>query len=232
MNPDENLSEYTVRDYSAIDQQIMEIARRESALTNRIRIDNFRRIAWVLIMVAGALALIIISIGIAMRLMEPAPIMAFNEPQKIDITVKNEPLTVQVEGRERAVDDINTPPPAEMFKPPESGYSDDAKLESQKTSKPPLIGITKFINVESGLVEYGDVVSGWNYEDSNTAVPHREYCYVMKRSDSSISEQINLAIKNQNEKPEDLFDISTVQETGLSKSQWAALLRKCQWFSG
>ena len=37
--------EYTVRDYSAIDKQINEIANRESVLTSKLKQENLRKLA-------------------------------------------------------------------------------------------------------------------------------------------------------------------------------------------
>ena len=37
--------EYTVRDYSAVDKQIEEVARREKTLTDRMRIQNLAKLA-------------------------------------------------------------------------------------------------------------------------------------------------------------------------------------------
>ena len=41
----ERITEYTVRDYSAVDQQITEIANRERVLTQKLQIANYRRLA-------------------------------------------------------------------------------------------------------------------------------------------------------------------------------------------
>ena len=39
----DEITEYTVRDYSAVDKQIDEIARRERILTNRLNLENLKR---------------------------------------------------------------------------------------------------------------------------------------------------------------------------------------------
>ena len=41
----ESPPEYTVRDYSAVDKQIEEVARREKTLTDRMRIQNLAKLA-------------------------------------------------------------------------------------------------------------------------------------------------------------------------------------------
>ena len=49
----DEISEYTVRDYSAMDRQIDEIARRERILTNRLNLENLKRFALIGLMVLG-----------------------------------------------------------------------------------------------------------------------------------------------------------------------------------
>ena len=50
----ETSSEYVVRDYSAIDKQIEEVARREKTVTDKMRIQNYEKMA----IIAGGLALV------------------------------------------------------------------------------------------------------------------------------------------------------------------------------
>ncbi len=69
----ESPPEYTVRDYSAVDKQIEEVARREKTLTDRMRIQNLAKLAIIaggLMLVAGIL-FVLISWGI--RIMKGAP---------------------------------------------------------------------------------------------------------------------------------------------------------------
>ena len=69
----ESPPEYTVRDYSAVDKQIEEVARREKTLTDRMRIQNYAKLAIIaggLMLVAGIL-FVLISWGI--RIMKGAP---------------------------------------------------------------------------------------------------------------------------------------------------------------
>ena len=57
-------AEYTVRDFSAVDTQVAEMAKREKLLTWRLRIENLKRLGMPLIYFAAALAIIIIALGI------------------------------------------------------------------------------------------------------------------------------------------------------------------------
>ena len=52
--------EYTTRDFSAVDKQVEEFARREREITNKIRQENLRKLSITSVIFAGALAIIIL----------------------------------------------------------------------------------------------------------------------------------------------------------------------------
>ena len=60
----DEISEYTVRDYSAMDRQIDEIARRERILTNRLNLENLKRFALIGLMVLGGVCLLILALAV------------------------------------------------------------------------------------------------------------------------------------------------------------------------
>ena len=77
----ESPPEYVVRDYSAIDKQIEEVARRERTLTDRMKLQNLGKLAIIiggLALVAG-LVFLLISWGI--RIMNPPKIIYEDRPQ-------------------------------------------------------------------------------------------------------------------------------------------------------
>ena len=83
--------EYTVRDYSAIDKQIDEIAKREGVLTNRLSIENIKKYALIgLLAVAGICALMLFA-GIAYRIAFPP-----DSPQTIKEVIKEVKVPVEV----------------------------------------------------------------------------------------------------------------------------------------
>ena len=66
MDNNENESPgYTVRNYDAVDQQVAEVARRERILSDKLVIANYFQMARVGLLVAAAISLIILAIGIA-----------------------------------------------------------------------------------------------------------------------------------------------------------------------
>ena len=78
--------EYTVRDYSAIDRQVNEIANRESVLTNKLKQENLRKLAITSVIFAGALSAIIIASGIAIWLIREQKIVEVVKEKIIEVT--------------------------------------------------------------------------------------------------------------------------------------------------
>jgi hypothetical protein len=236
---DEPVGEYTARNYSAVDHQIHEIARREAALTNRMRLENFKRFALASLVFACALGLLIISIGIAIRLMNPPPLIVSEDPRKLDITVRNEPLTIRVDGDRGSKLNILSPPPSSMFDPPTNnvengGIGSPTRLnpDSPTMAPPPSpkVGITKFLSSKSGINGYNDVVSGWKYENSNREEPLFQYCYIQKSGEGILEASVTLAQKSGEDKIVELFTPHVANQAGLSKFEWDSARTKCQWF--
>ena len=80
----ESPPEYTVRDYSAVDKQIEEVARREKTLTDRMRIQNLAKLAIIAggLMLAAGVLFVLISWGI--RIMKGAPEIRIIESRGIN----------------------------------------------------------------------------------------------------------------------------------------------------
>lgn len=88
----EKETSYTVRNYDAVDNQIAEIAAREKVRTESLRQENLRALAITATIFAGAAAIIIVAIGIAIWLAnkEKITIKTAEVPTKIvDLPVHN-----------------------------------------------------------------------------------------------------------------------------------------------
>ena len=89
--------EYVVRNYDAIDQQVAEIAAREREITNRIKIANYRRMAMIGIIVAAAISMIILAVGVALWLAKDSEKQAVTMPgeeHQVKVLVEAVPGTV------------------------------------------------------------------------------------------------------------------------------------------
>ena len=85
-------AEYTVRDFSAVDTQVAEMAKREKLLTWRLRIENLKRLGMPLIYFAAALAIVIIALGIFFWLIQKERVV---EVDKVVEVVKEVPIATE-----------------------------------------------------------------------------------------------------------------------------------------
>ena len=92
----DKVSEYIVRDYSAVDRQIDEIARRERILTNRLNLENLKRFILIGLMVIGGICLLVLALAIAYRIAFPPEKKVLENPLPVEVTVKNEPIIVYI----------------------------------------------------------------------------------------------------------------------------------------
>ena len=92
-------TEYTVRDFSAVDTQVAEMAKREQLLTWRLRIENLKRLGMPLIYFAAALAIVIIALGIFFWLIKKERVVEVDKVVEItkEVPVVSEKIkTVEV----------------------------------------------------------------------------------------------------------------------------------------
>ena len=86
---DKKNAEYVVRDFSAVDQQVAEMAKRERGLTWKLRIDNLKRLGIPLILLACALAILILALGVFIWLVQQERIV---EVEKIVEVTREVPI--------------------------------------------------------------------------------------------------------------------------------------------
>ncbi|MDC3081708.1 hypothetical protein OA385_05160 [Paracoccaceae bacterium] len=72
---DKDNAEYVVRDFAPVDRHVEELAKRERILTWRLFIDNLKRLAIPLILIACAIAIILIALGFFIWLIKKDKIM-------------------------------------------------------------------------------------------------------------------------------------------------------------
>ena len=88
--------EYTVRDFSAVDTQVSEMAKREKLLTWRLRIENLKRLGMPLIYFAAALAIVIIALGIFFWLIQKERVVEVDKVVEVtkEVPVVSEKLKI------------------------------------------------------------------------------------------------------------------------------------------
>jgi len=104
--------EYLVRDYSAVDKQIYEIAEREKVITNKMRQENLRKLAISSTIFAGALSAVIIATGIAIWLIKDKKIEEKIVEKIIEVPkIVEVPKIIEVPNRNRNSNNVSNSNP-------------------------------------------------------------------------------------------------------------------------
>ena len=126
---DDKTPEYIVRDYTAVDKQIEEVARREKTLTDKMRLENLAKLAVILGGLGLVVGLIFLLISWGIRIMNPS------EKTKVVEVVKEV---------ERYIPSQNT---QNDFSQPSSGnansYNNSPSNNQQDFFQPPIMSNNK-----------------------------------------------------------------------------------------
>ena len=233
----DEISEYTVRDYSAMDRQIDEIARRERILTNRLNLENLKRFALIGLMVLGGVCLLILALAVAYRIAFPPDKKILENPIPLEVTVKNEPIIIEKKNT-KIIE--NKTPSNKIFglREKENKVTEESNSKNtsktileDKSKKPTKLDNTSVVTFKTETININGlrtVTTGWNWKNPNANEPYKQYCYTMNAVDKV---QVDLAViaTNTNSK-KSLYNVSTAKKNNLSKAQWNNLEQKCQWY--
>ena len=91
---------------------------------------------------------------------------------------------------------------------------------TSKNDELPFTNYTVFTSIQYGT---GEVVTGWNYDLSDTMRPKTQYCYYGQRVDTGLSARYTLAVNNMPQRPSPLAKLSF---------NFDGAVANCIWFSG
>jgi hypothetical protein len=91
---------------------------------------------------------------------------------------------------------------------------------TSKRSELPFTEYTIFKSVEFGK---GEVVTGWNYDLSDTVRPKSQSCYFTQELNGGVAAKYVIAVNNTPERPSDLTTV---------RFDFDGALKNCIWFSG
>ena len=223
--------EYVVRDYSAVDAQVDEIARREKEKTRQLQISNLTKLVFLGLYILAGIALLILVCGIAYRIAFPPKIEVIEKTEIIEKVVEPQPIIIQTPSGTST--SLKTPSNTEskIF-----GNDDIAKniraSEEGKDEEKSVIGqrsVTTFTKIPSYIDGFASVTTGWTWNDINSKEPADEFCYVHKINSVGDTIRYDLAIKdnlNINK-----TNVNQIYSSGLTESQLETLISKCRWFT-
>jgi len=218
----EDITEYTVRDYSAVDRQIDEIARRERILTNRLNLENLKRFILIGLIVVGGICLLLLALAVAYRIAFPSNKKIVETPLPVEVIVKNEPIILKDETKKS---NVNNVPSNKMFGI-KNNDTNENKQNEVITSKLDNTSVVTFKYQASQLVGFKDVTTGWNWETPKAEKPNSQFCYTHNND----MVRINLANVLKNNNVVSNYDY-IANKYNLSKNQWDKLINKCQWYT-
>lgn len=246
------IAEYTVRDFSAVDRQIEQIAERERVVTQKLRLANLFHIVKFAAISLIAAGVFFVLLGIAYRIAFPpeqkviekteviegqasgagpqtiviqTPTGSVINPSKVNSGASRIP-SKNVWGAETSAEPSTTKPDTKDIVTPE-----DASTKSSDLSAIGKRSVTTFTTVASNIVGFGPVTTGWRWGDVDASTPKSQYCYVNKYKEKGINETIDIADKSAvKDTPTDRYTASNARAAGISKTQWENILRKCSWF--
>lgn len=218
----EDITEYTVRDYSAVDRQIDEIARRERILTNRLNLENLKRFILIGLIVVGGICLLLLALAIAYRIAFPPQKKISESTLPVEVTVKNEPIIL----KEPINKSNNNNAPSNKIFGMQNNDTNQIKQKNTITSKLDNTKVVTFKSQPSQLIGFRNVHTGWNWETPKANKPNSQFCYTHNID----MVRIDLAVKS-NSNIDSLYDYRTANKYNVSKNQWDGLVKKCLWYT-
>lgn len=217
----EDTPEYTTHNFSAVDKQILEIAKREKARTFAYQLKSIRLVFLYGLAIFLMAALLILAISWSYRIL--------NEPYVSEVV-----KVVRPEIIEKEVLKIIEVPVSE------NAYSNfpSTVVESSDNSSD---GITRnnmvtnyniFRTIETPEFEklgIREVTTGWTYSSSEQDFPESQYCYALKYDEGSIiPSRLSLADRSEGIIVNDLTK-KIAKEANISISVLENLLSYCSW---
>ena len=177
----EPLAEYTVRDYSAVDAQVAQIAERERILTNKLKLANVKQ---ALILAAGgllAVGVFLLLAGIAYRIAFPSKPEVIEKTEIVEKVIDPQEIIINIPAGSTANQNQNAPklnngsiwgenkpgsdptsPTSESNNEPAATFSGSKSTTKESEKAASVIGsrCDHFYNVPSNTTGFNNVVTG------------------------------------------------------------------------
>lgn len=173
------LKGYTSHNFSAVNQQIQQIAKREKARTFAYRLKSIGTIFMYAAIVALIVALLILTVSWAYRIINAPYVTEKTTVVKPEIIEKEVLKVVQVPVEKSILDSSDS-----GYKGPNNKIEPSNNTSSGSTQ--PVNVITNYNTFNKANTPqfassgFSEVVTGWRYTDSETKYPEYQYCYIQK----------------------------------------------------
>ena len=252
----EPISEYTVRDYSAVDEQVKQIAERERIVTQKLKLENVKRALFLACAALLAIAIFIFIAAIAYRIAFPPEPKIIEKVEIVEKVIEPQKIIIQTPTGSTAEKSNVVPAQKEQslskfFGKSGNGISNEVSgstgtsvVGNSSGKKEPSNSKVNENNAESstGLKRtvhtfttinarphgFVHVVTGWRWGKVTDDEPEYQYCYAERRA-SGKRESFDLA--RIDEPGQEVFNIKYNSKSNVSRSTWGKLIESCRWFS-
>lgn len=244
------ISEYTVRDYSAVDEQVKQIAEREKIVTRKLQLQNFKRAIFLGCICLLALGLFIFICALAYRVAFPPQVEVIEKTEIIEKIVEPQKIIIQTPAgsiaENRPTDEFSSSNPdlSKFFgessdvSQSNSTYNESTK-SIQKNENEGIIPkqtepsgqkrtVHTFTTINAAEFSFDSVTTGWRWKRANDQRPETQYCYAERRK-SGKKEVYDLAnILSSNGA---VMKLKNNNKNEITTDVWDKLTAKCKWFT-
>lgn len=228
-----DIKSYTSHNFSAVNEQIRQISKRERARTFSYWLLSLRTIFLYVAAVTLIIILLMLSFSWAYRIINAPYITEKTQVVRPEIIEREVLKVVQVPVEKSILESSSS-----------TGYKGPANqpispsTSSSPGSPPPASVVTNYnvfntANVPE-FVDYGfsSIITGWKYKDSDANYPEYQYCYFNKSSPGrATTTRANIARIDEDGSYVDLVDSSLARDIAIQQTVLDKATGYCQWAS-
>jgi hypothetical protein len=226
-----DLKGYTSHNFSAVNQQIQQVAKREKARTFAYRLKSVGAIFMYAAIIALIIALLALTVSWAYRII--------NAPYVSEKTVVVKPEIVERE----VLKVIQVPVEKSILESSDNSYKGpNNKIEptnnSNGGSSQSVSVVTNYNTFNRASTPqfssngFGEVITGWRYVDSETTYPEYQYCYIQKSLiGRATSTRADLARIDEDGEYISSVDSTLAREVSITQKVLKEAEAYCQWAS-
>ncbi len=227
---EETITEYSTHNFSAVDDQIVQVAKRERARTFAFRLESAKYLVGYIALAAVLTAFLVIMFSWAYRII--------TEPHKSEVVKVVRPEVV-----EREVIRIVKVPVIKSQSEIDAGAALSTSYDGPEVISEDLSvsggNIVTNYNVfkqrsSDAFSSYGvrEIVTGWRYQSSDQVYPASQYCYAIKISNQSIvSQRFDLGIMESDGSYKSLVTKDLATDISIPRSMLTKMESLCVWAS-
>ena len=227
-----DIKSYTSHNFTAVNEQIRQISKREKARTFSYWLLSLKTIFLYVAAVALIVILLMLSFSWAYRII--------NAPY---VTEKTQVVRPEIIERE-VLKVVQVPVEKSILEASSSGYKgpvnqpiDSSSYNSSSSPSPASVvtnyNVFKTANVPE-FIDYGfsSVITGWKYKDSDATYPMSQYCYITKSTPGrATTSRANIATMEEDGAYTSLIDSKLARDIAINQSVLNQAKIYCQWAS-